>query len=274
MSAVDSNLRRSLPSLAVGTTTLPFSTRPTPPTLDQVPAEVAAVTGNIKSNIRALVAAGARTILVPNIPDIGVLPEYRGKSLAAVATALSVQHATALNAQLGSLARKLNANIFVVDFTTGLELVRANPARFGFTNVTDACVPPALPGFPASVFPGTPCANPNQYLFWDSVHPTSPAHQLMAEYAADTLLAPLTIGAQANFALTNEDSFLRRTQEAIFGTTVLGRGSPILSGTPGAGNVFFNVRRAFGEGSPTTASVGFGSEVTQASGGAVVRPSG
>ena len=192
-----------------------------PPTLGQIPTEVAAVTGNIQSNIRALVDAGARTILVPNIPDIGATPAYRTTSLADVATALSVQHAAALNAQLGALARQLNVNIFVVDFATALQLVQANPPRFGFTNITDACVPAALPPFPASIFPGTPCANPNQHLFWDNVHPTAAAQQILAEYAADTLLAPLTIAAQATFALTNGDSFLRRMQESMFGSGVI-----------------------------------------------------
>ncbi|MGB6969419.1 MAG: autotransporter domain-containing protein, partial [Methyloceanibacter sp.] len=248
------------------------------PTLDEVPAEVAYVTGNIKSSIRDLAAAGAKTILVPNIPNIGILPAYLGKPLAGVATALADQTAVALNAQLGKVARQTNTNIFVVDFATAVDYVRSNPASFGFTNVTEACVQPKTMGVPASWDPGVVCAHPNQYLFWDDVHPTAAAHQILAEYAADTLLAPQTIGAQADFALTNGDNFLRRMQEAILGTGVSDRGSPMLTGskqltpTPEWGNVFFNVRRADGEGSATAAAVGFDSKVTEASGGVVIRP--
>jgi outer membrane lipase/esterase len=161
---------------------------------------------------------------VPNVPDLGVTPAYRGTAQADVATALSTQHAAALDAQLGGLARQLNINIYVVDFATGLKTVLANPARFGFTDVTTACVT-STTSLPPYITPSAPCSNPTQHLFWDDVHPTSGAHQLLAEYAADTLLAPLTVGAQAAFALTNGDSFLRRMQDSILGPGGPGRAS-------------------------------------------------
>lgn len=249
-----------------------FLDQATPPTLAQVPTEVASVTGNIQSDIRAVVGAGAKIILVPNIPDLGVTPAYSSTSLAGVATALSVQHAAALDAQLGVLAKQLNVNIFVVDFATALHVVEANPARFGFTNISNACVPAAVPGFPASIFPGTPCANPDQYLFWDSVHPTATAQMILAEYAADTLMAPLTIAAQGAFALTNGDSFLRRMQDAMFGSGATGHGSPMASGTFSGSDVFLNVRRGFGDGNPGNGAFGFDYRSNQISGGAFVHP--
>ncbi|HUV63301.1 MAG TPA: autotransporter domain-containing protein [Sedimentisphaerales bacterium] len=132
---------------------------------------------------------------------------------------------------------------------------------------------------PSSLVPGTVCANPDEYLFWDQFHPTSAAHQILAEYAADTLLAPETIGAQANLALTNGDSFLRRMQEAILGTGGSIRGQSMPSGSkslseqmPDRGHVFVNVRGVDVDGSPTTNAFGFDSQVTQVSGGVVVRP--
>jgi len=283
------------------------------PTLREVPKEVNYVTNAVSSSIRKLVKAGAKTLLVPNMPNIGSLPAYNGtqctgtaatnfvctpeqrKALqlkAKIGTALSVQHNAALNAKLGKLAKNLGVNIFVVDFATAVDTVRANPARFGFTNTDDACVqkrkkPPSgwtvgttgvIP--PASLVPGQVCGNPNEHLFWDQFHPTSAAHQILAEYAADTLLAPETIGAQADLALTNGDSFLRRMQEAILGTGGSVRGQqPKPSGSkslseimPDRGSVFVNVRGADVDGSPATNAFGFDSQVTQVSGGVVVRP--
>ncbi len=120
--------RRSSCTSGVRTTTLPFSrTRHYHPPIGQVPGVVAAVTGNIQSNIQALAGAGAKTILVPNIPDLASTPSYRGTPSAGVAGALSAQHAAALNAQLGGLAKQLNVNIYVVDFATGFQNVLANP---------------------------------------------------------------------------------------------------------------------------------------------------
>ena len=124
-----------------------------PPPIGQVPGVVAAVTGNIQSNIQALAGAGAKTILVPNIPDLASTPGYRGTPFADVAGALSAQHAAALNAQLGGLAKQLNVNIYVVDFATGFQNVLANPGLFGFTNVTDACIKSAEPPKPGISLP-------------------------------------------------------------------------------------------------------------------------
>ncbi len=50
-----------------------------------------------------------------------------------------------------------------------MHLVVSNPGAFGFTDVTDPC----LVGL-------TPCSNPNQYLFWDTLHPTTAADAILA----------------------------------------------------------------------------------------------
>ena len=69
---------------------------------------------------------------------------------AKIGTALSVQHNAALNKKLGSLAKNLGVNIFVVDFATAFETVQSNPALFGFTNTDDACVGSAYHRRPAT----------------------------------------------------------------------------------------------------------------------------
>ena len=59
---------------------------------------------------------------------------------------------------------------------------------FGFSNVTTACLTPD-PANPASG--GTPCAATqalqDQYLFWDNLHPTERAHQIIAAQALTQL---------------------------------------------------------------------------------------
>nr|WP_256091377.1 SGNH/GDSL hydrolase family protein [Nostoc sp. KVJ20] len=46
----------------------------------------------------------------------------------------------------------------------------ANPAAFGFTNVSSSC----LSG-------STICGNPDQFLFWDGIHPTTAAHRIIEQ---------------------------------------------------------------------------------------------
>jgi len=67
--------------------------------------------------------------------------------------------------------------ISTIDIFTLLENLVANPSADGYTNVTDACFTGTLSSG------GSPCATPNQYLFWDTVHPTEPGHQAVAQAA-------------------------------------------------------------------------------------------
>ena len=57
----------------------------------------------------------------------------------------------------------------------------SNPAQYGLTNVNTPCFSGAIDR------PGTVCANPDEYLFWDSVHPTAAAHQIFGDFALAAL---------------------------------------------------------------------------------------
>ena len=186
------------------------------PTSGEVSAFVDVTIGNIEDDIRSLAAAGATTILVPNVPNLGATPSYLGSDKEAAATALSAEHAAALNDELGALGDELGVEIVVADFATGFDLLLSDPALFGVTDVTTPCVTSSS-DLPAYVTPGTVCSEEEQAtrLFWDSVHPTSIGHELLAEYAADTLAAPTTLAAQAELAAIAGDDFLRRIDQAL-----------------------------------------------------------
>jgi phospholipase/lecithinase/hemolysin len=57
----------------------------------------------------------------------------------------------------------------------------ANPAAFGFTNTTAPCLTGSLGGGAAV------CVAPDNYLFWDSVHPTTAAHQVLGNAFAEAV---------------------------------------------------------------------------------------
>lgn len=124
---------------------------------------------NLANSAMQLYMQGARTILMPNMPDVGATPFGQGSGLAPLLTAVSAGFNGYLDAAADALELGL-PGLDIIEFDTfaAIGSVLANPAAFGFTNVTDPC------------FNGvTVCANPDEYFFWDSVHPTARAHQLL-----------------------------------------------------------------------------------------------
>jgi phospholipase/lecithinase/hemolysin len=73
-------------------------------------------------------------------------------------------------------------NLSILNTSSLLDAIVANPSIYGFTNVTDPCVTGA-----ANYVGGTACAATtaaqNQYLFWDMRHPTAAAHAVIADAA-------------------------------------------------------------------------------------------
>ncbi|MBD1846808.1 autotransporter domain-containing protein [Cyanobacteria bacterium FACHB-63] len=144
--------------------------------------------GNISSILQRLTAAGTRTLIVPNLPDLGITPGARTPERRAGLTQLSTTHNQGLRTSLQALAQSQpDVNIIPLDIGALLNEALNDPARFGFTNVTQSCI---LSG-----------ANCDQFLFWDDIHPTTAAHRLISEYALDILTAPQTIVPQAEIAL-------------------------------------------------------------------------
>ena len=149
-------------------------------------AEALTAVDELAGAIAELADVGAVYFLVPNVPDLGKTPESLALGAAAQATAASTAFNNALTSTLDALEAEHNIVIFRLDTFAWLDEVLADPAAFGFTNVTDAC----LDGDPFTG--GSVCANPAAHLFWDELHPTAAGHTLLATLAA-AALPPLII---------------------------------------------------------------------------------
>jgi hypothetical protein len=160
-----------------------------------IPASVASdAVNNLATVIRELQSAGAIYFLVPNLPDLGRTPQHvaLGPEAVQLATALSTAFNTALEKTLQQLESTLPVHIARLDIATHFQEVTANPQNFGVTNVTEAC----LSGDPFD--PGTVCATPDSYIFWDAIgHPTAVAQALIADFAF-MALPPLVATSGAN----------------------------------------------------------------------------
>jgi phospholipase/lecithinase/hemolysin len=131
---------------------------------------------NMSANIGQLVARGARDILVPSLPDLGLTPLAlsNGPSFAANASALSLAYNHGLSALISgtdSALEPMGVNVVGFDTAAYLRQTVAQPDGL-FTNVTQSC----LSGGPSAL--ASQCAG---YLFFDDVHPTDLAQALLAE---------------------------------------------------------------------------------------------
>jgi phospholipase/lecithinase/hemolysin len=139
-------------------------------------AILTAALGSIAQTITSLSAAGARTFLVWNVTDIGLTPALRmaGPAAAQGATSLSFAFNAPLAATLGQITRALPiVRIVSFDAFGLLRSIVADPAAYGMSNVTAACVTPNEPPFA--------CDQPDEFLFWDGIHPTRATHAIVAQ---------------------------------------------------------------------------------------------
>ncbi len=153
----------------------------------------------VEDAIRALLAAGARTLLVANAPDIGGIPE-----VLATGDRQRSQRATKLTRRFNKGLRKAvrraeeDFGVDIAEFDTFrfLNFVVRNADRLGFTNTTDACfetetlLATGVPVFHPDCDGG---ANFDAFVYFDEIHPSARVHALagaamlavLAEHAAD-----------------------------------------------------------------------------------------
>jgi outer membrane lipase/esterase len=203
---------------------------------------VAPTVSNLSNAVQRLTTAGARQVVVANLPDLGKLP-VGGQS--AALTQITAAHNSALRTSLQTLARNNpDLSIIPTDMAALFNAAITNPARFGFTNVTEPCL---------NVATGAVCATPNTYLFWDTIHPTAAANRLISAYTLDTITAPRSIATQAETALGNAN---RQTRD-INGRLLALRSTPLTPTADRKIGVFVNADSNFGDRSATNTNAGF-----------------
>jgi len=158
----------------------------------QAPALIGgAVTAQV-TLVGALTQAGARYILVPTLPDLGLTPSARAGGAMGMAqgTALATAYNNAL---FGGLA-SANLRVIPLDTFHFLQEVAADPSAFGLSNVTNqACLAQPAPAGDSSLFCNPASTVPggaDSYLFADGVHPTTAAHLALADMATSVIEGP------------------------------------------------------------------------------------
>jgi outer membrane lipase/esterase len=177
----------------------------------QLQANVGLAAAQLAQQVGVLSAAGARYIMVFNLPDIGRTPAFASTPQSASVSALSSFYNSTMSAGLDALHINLiRLNVFGL-----LDEVIASPASFGITNVTSpACTTASsLQCTPSTLV--SPSA-PQAYLFADTVHPTTAGHQIISDYAASVITAPQQIGLLADAPMQAEQSNYRALDDRMW----------------------------------------------------------
>ena len=153
-------------------------------------ANVIATSNRINTLIRRLATAGARNFLVPNVPPLGAIPNYKGHTAKIISLdAASADYRTVLNSGLNATINALAAQgitVHIYRLDTWLNTIRilADPSDYGFTEIHDSAQ-------------GDVQADPDEFLFWDDIHPTTAGHYQIAAEADRVLRGAVPVPGKA-----------------------------------------------------------------------------
>ncbi|MDR3476410.1 MAG: SGNH/GDSL hydrolase family protein [Gammaproteobacteria bacterium] len=146
---------------------------------------------NVANEVARLSASGAKRVVVLSLPNIGLTPLITGAALQthnpalpATVKTLSFTFNSMLNSQLGRVIKQTGVKVLYVDVYTLLDnVILATKAgqpytvsgqSFQFVNYTS----PACSTVPTAIY--CPSTAPNNYVFADTLHPTSMAHRVLS----------------------------------------------------------------------------------------------
>jgi len=123
--------------------------------------------------------SGARHFLVVNVPNIGLTPAVKlaGPSAVFFSGILVASLNDGLAKALSDLRVYPGLEIRSLDLYSILNSVVDSPQDFGISNAESACLM-------FYVKSGAKCSNPENYVFWDGIHPTAVIHKLIGDSAA------------------------------------------------------------------------------------------
>ncbi|TPX61484.1 hypothetical protein PhCBS80983_g01111 [Powellomyces hirtus] len=193
------------------------------------PATVATAVIDFIKKLRASPLKVER-IVVLQLPDFGQAPAIsrsanatgQDKALVqALATSISTQHNALLLKGIEEIrATDAGLHIDTVDLVALIKGIQAIPDKGGFTNFNSPCLTlkaganvtsPELSRNASNVIV---CDKPDEYLYWDNLHPTTHGHRRVAEATFAAVTANLTAGPSSG----NETSLQNGAIHARAGT--------------------------------------------------------
>jgi thermolabile hemolysin len=149
-----------------------------------------------QQGLEKLINAGARNILLMNLPDLSRAPTFQYRSDAAAIAAQVAEFNRRLPQLRDTLQAKYGSSLVIRMFDTYAMMsdIFANPAKYGISNTTQSCLninSSSSTNYLSSQSLRPECSNPDTFIFWDTLHPTTRTHKIMAD--------SVTLFLKANF---------------------------------------------------------------------------
>lgn len=174
----------------------------------------------LRKQIDLLIYYGARKFLLLNLPDLSFVPQVieKGSEFAANISQLSNLHNKKLDEMLINVKKQYaDVKFLFLDINSYFSDMLHYPERYHLKNVTEACYGgeisyrllnqkelSAAKKLKINILENTslriayingklaaqgeqPCNNPDEYLFWDQIHPTQIIHAFLANYTSQLL---------------------------------------------------------------------------------------
>lgn len=127
---------------------------------------------NLNNAMALLAQAGARHILLLNLPDLGAIPDTQDSDEYIYASQFSVNFNQALADLIDTFSTEHpQIGVYEYDIFDLFEEILSDPTGYGFTNVSQ----------PSPNFEVPDNFDAQGYLFWDDVHPTTQMHAIIAD---------------------------------------------------------------------------------------------
>lgn len=143
---------------------------------------------DISGVVNDIFAHGGQHLLLANLPNVGLVPRVQELGAAAIGAGLFLSSQINLGIDTiiaGHLAA--GRDVMKLDVFGLLNGVIANAAALGFTNTNGRCY-----GGDDLTFltVSEPCGNPDEYVFWDGIHPTARVHDILGNAAFAVVAVP------------------------------------------------------------------------------------
>jgi outer membrane lipase/esterase len=162
-----------------------------PAALDAAGATVAQA---VATNVQALVGLGAKNLVVLGVPNLGATPRaLAGGGPGGPGATFGLRASNAFNNELRSRLQALAAspaaadvNLVYTDLQGIIDRIALDYRALGYANASSYYLAPSAGGGGSG--------DPNNYVFWDDIHPTNRTHALLASIVTEQLNPEIPLG--------------------------------------------------------------------------------